>query len=272
MKPEMILQSNLLDIIFENRDKSYGAYLLRRDYPKRLKQSLLITFTLVFFTSLWLMNNGEGSRPMVTTFVLPPDVHLKATDPVKPPEVKPAMPKPAQPMAQVANPTYVIVPDNSADKKTNTIDDLEKGIIGIADVEGDDLTNGPPQLSAHGGDGNNSDVAVAKPEEPKEMAPLLVAEEMPEFPGGKDAFLKFMLRNLRQPDNMDAGEKVVVRVKFVVDVDGSIKSMQVMQSGGTLDAEVMRVVGKMPKWKPGKQNGRFVPVYFHLPVTFVGSE
>jgi protein TonB len=67
-------------------------------------------------------------------------------------------------------------------------------------------------------------------------------------------------------------EKIIVRVQFVVDFDGSIKQVNVLQSGGKLDGEVIRVVGKMPKWKPGVQNGRSVAVYFTLPVTFLGPE
>jgi len=94
---------------------------------------------------------------------------------------------------------------------------------------------------------------------------------MPEYPGGMEAFKKFMLRHLRQPD-LNAGEKVVVKIQFVVKADGVINRLKVVQSGGVLDDEVLRVARKMPKWKPGVQNGQFVAVYFTLPVTFLGPE
>lgn len=91
-------------------------------------------------------------------------------------------------------------------------------------------------------------------EETPVTAPLDYAEYMPEFPGGKGAFLKFMHKHLRQPDDLEEGAKVVVRLKFLVDTDGTIKDFTVMQSGGILDGEVLRVVNKMPRWKPSKQN------------------
>ncbi len=81
-----------------------------------------------------------------------------------------------------------------------------------------------------------------------------------------------MLRNLRKPDDLEEGEKIVVIIKFIVEADGSIVNTEVLKSGGRFDEEVLRVVKKMPKWKPGVQNGRFVSVYFNLPVTFAGSE
>jgi protein TonB len=82
-----------------------------------------------------------------------------------------------------------------------------------------------------------------------------------------------MLKNLRQPDDIDAGQRIVVRVKFVVDKDGEISDIEVVQSGRSdLDKEVIRVVKKMPRWKPGMQNDRAVPVFFNMPVSFVNDE
>ena len=159
-----------------------------------------------------------------------------------------------------------------ADKNLPEVSELDNKIISNIDKDGGEADSDevviPAIENGKEGDGQN----IEQPVEPVEPAtPLIKAEVMPEFPGGMEAFKKFMLRNLRQPD-LSEGEKVVVRVQFVVDADGSIKNMNILQSGGGLDSEVIRVVGKMPKWKPGVQNGRFVAVYFTLPVTFLGPD
>ncbi|HCT22549.1 MAG TPA: hypothetical protein DIW54_04125, partial [Chitinophagaceae bacterium] len=99
------------------------------------------------------------------------------------------------------------------------------------------------------------------------------AEQMPEFPGGKEAMIRFLMRNLPQPDDIAEGEKLAVLARFVVDIDGHIINIEIENSGRKdLDQAVIRAIGKMPRWKPGMQNGRSVPVYFRLPVTFVSNE
>lgn len=103
--------------------------------------------------------------------------------------------------------------------------------------------------------------------------PLVIAEFMPEFPGGKGALVKFLQNNLRQPTDFEDGEKVTVIASFVVNKEGEITGVKITQKGRSdLDGEVTRVINKMPRWKPGSQNGRSVAVYYRIPVTFVAAE
>jgi len=96
---------------------------------------------------------------------------------------------------------------------------------------------------------------------------------MPEFPGGLEALKKFLLKNIRQPDDLQPGERIVVLASFIVARNGGIEQMKIINSGrADLDKEVLRVIGKMPSWKPGVQNGHEVSVYFNLPVTFIGAD
>jgi protein TonB len=96
---------------------------------------------------------------------------------------------------------------------------------------------------------------------------------MPQFPGGMEAFLKFMQRNLKQPEDFDEGQKMVVLASFVVDAGGNIVNIAIDQKARPdLDAEVLRVIKKMPVWEPGMQNGRKVPVFYKLPVTFIAGD
>jgi len=102
--------------------------------------------------------------------------------------------------------------------------------------------------------------------------PLQIAEQMPEFPGGQEAMMKYMSANIKYPEDMaEAGVGGKVFIEFVVRADGSITDVRVLRGipgGQSLDREAVRVVKTMPKWIPGKQNGKPVDVFYRLPVMF----
>ena len=97
-----------------------------------------------------------------------------------------------------------------------------------------------------------------------------VVEDMPGFPGGEEELFRFLGKNIKYPAMAkDAGIKGMVYVNFVVWIDGTIKDVKVLRGiGGGCDEEAMRVVKNMPKWKPGKQRGKTVPVSYNLPIRF----
>ena len=105
---------------------------------------------------------------------------------------------------------------------------------------------------------------------------FLIVEDKPEFPGGERALMKFLGDNLKYPSlAVDAGKEGTVSVQFIIGKDGAIENVQLSSSngqtrlvGGGCDEEAIRVVKKMPNWKPGKQRGRAVKVQFTLPVSF----
>jgi TonB family protein len=99
---------------------------------------------------------------------------------------------------------------------------------------------------------------------------LLHAETMPEFPGGEQALNKFISENLQYPEvSKESGIQGRVFAKFVVQRDGTISDIQIVRSlDPACDKEVIRIIRKMPQWKPGTQNGKSVPVYYDLPVSF----
>ena len=122
------------------------------------------------------------------------------------------------------------------------------------------------KVAAVGGIGYN----VVEEEEVEEEEIFIVVEDDPEFPGGMDSLYAFIERNLVYPqlakDNKIEGK---VYVSFTVETDGSISNVKVLRDiGGGCGAEAMRVVMKMPKWKPGKQRGKPVRVQFNLPIEF----
>ncbi len=115
------------------------------------------------------------------------------------------------------------------------------------------------------------DNAMGGDVEQPEETPLFVVENMPEFPGGLQALRAYLAKNTKYPAlAQEYGVEGTVLVKFVVWKDGSIRNVEVVRSiHPDLDAEAVRVVKQMPKWKPGSQQGNNVAVFFHLPVKFM---
>ena len=98
----------------------------------------------------------------------------------------------------------------------------------------------------------------------------VVVEQMPAFPGGDAALMKYLSENIKYPKAAEkAGEQGRVVVNFIVEKDGAISNVNVVRSvTPTLDAEAVRVIKAMPKWVPGKQDGQFVRVKYNVPVSF----
>lgn len=97
-----------------------------------------------------------------------------------------------------------------------------------------------------------------------------VVEVMPQFPGGQIAMLQYLMKNIKYPEQvMKEGIQGRVTVSFIVEKDGSISDVKpVLSVHPLLNKEAVRVVKSMPKWSPGKHNGKPVRVRFNLPVMF----
>jgi periplasmic protein TonB len=262
MKPELILQADILDIIFENRNKDYGAYLLRKDYNRRMKMAMsgvLLLVALIFITGYWKRPDHKfhsGLIGKVDTVILTPPPRIE------PPPTEP----PKQKIATVRNPSFVLTAEPTADTLP-TIDDLDKDVrIGLKTVDGTPaVSDAPPPEQPN----ENHNYSVS--ETPKQKVEILDhAEIMPEFPGGYAAFSRFLSKNLRMPeDALQPGQKIKILVRFVVGKEGELSNIQFMEAyGEVFEHEVLRVMKKMPKWRPGQQNGEFVQVYFKLPIVF----
>ena len=269
MLPDIILQSDLLDILFENRNKTYGAYILRKGYSKRLINAIAIVAGFVLVLSLLeqfrIKPPINNSLPVsFKDSIKLVNVYIKHDEPKE--RAKPL----SKPLKRVVKNPYnvpVIVKTDIIDS-IPTVEQIDKIEIGNQTIE----TGSRGGILGEGSASIGNDTGIKKiPDAPSIIANW--AEIMPEFPGGIIAFMKFMRRNLRQPDNLEENDKFIVKAKFVVGKDGAVYGIEIVQSGrNDLDAEVLRVLNLMPKWKPGMQNGKNIAVYLELPVTFVGSE
>jgi periplasmic protein TonB len=274
MKPEQILQTSFLDILFNNRNKEYGAYALRKGYNMRLAKAistmLFIALAVCILVKMKIDNKPvETLLPLIyTEEVFLQNVNEKMIEPV---EQERRISSPVQKtITQIDNASITIVEDSKADKRIHTVDEMEGKEIGLITVDGDPFSGIPATPAEIRGKVNV--VVPAEVKTPEILAPVFKAQVMPEFPGGKDGLLRYMLRNLKEPDFLPEGQKFVIVVRFVVDVDGSVKNAEIIKSGGEFDNDVLKVINKMPRWKPGKQDGRLIPVYFQMPVTFEGRD
>ncbi len=277
MNPDLILKADVLDIIFENRNKDYGAYELRTRYNKRLKKAMTIMFSIVAVCcSLIYVDNrffhDKIRQQFFSSFI--DSVDLSKLPPTKKVEViKPKTANiPHQDIATIRSTTPLIVQQIKPIDPTPTVDDIIKSQIGSQTKAGE-LPGDNVSITAHGNDNDNDNSKETKTESAE---PIIFEspEYMPEFPGGEEALKRFLSKNIRAPkEDIDPGKKIRVLEKFVVDEQGNISNIQIIQSGGAdFDNEVMRVLKKMPKWKPGKQNGRNVAVYFTIPVIFQSQD
>ena len=265
MTNKEILQADMLDILFEHRNKLYGAYALRKTYSRRLGLALGIALSIgllfILMSFIKKKDNGgyEGKRNemVVRTYVVPDD---KPKDP-EPPKEK------TKPKAQADFQKIVVVPDKEADKDMVKNDDLENKIIGDKNIDGDthnDIVQSNPEPEGTGD-------AIVKEPVKNDEPPL--PSHGPSFPGGPAAWLKFLQRILQSPEDIEPGKRVEVLIRFWVDIDGSVSRPEIIRSGGeAFDKEVLRVMKKMPKWDPAVQAGKPIAVAYQQPVIFIGEE
>jgi protein TonB len=264
MTHKEILTSNLLDIIFENRNKQYGAYVLRKNYNQRLGLSLFIALstTLILFFVFRNQHYSVNVKNNVPEIILrnipiPKEASFKRVTP----KISRTIP-PARSAQRILTNNFKIT--ENPQHAVPDIREFDKAIPSLVNSDGR-VPTGPFVNSLPTSNNNTTKQLEEKPFEPIEKAP--------EFPGGMKAWVKFLSANLITPAELDAGEKKTVMIRFKVSTDGAVNGFEIIQSAGSIyDNEVIRVLKKMPKWKPAIQNGHAVSTSFSQPVTFMGVE
>lgn len=267
----MIMKSDVLDIIFEKRNKSYGAYSLRKFYPDRLKLALGFVFLAAIAFSAFAFIPKKENVVFAKPYTFKEIEIKKVEDKPKEPEKKQEVVKTEKPVAKatpVQQKQYTnnvkVVPNNV---KTDTVVTLlPTDVIGTKTIV-TTMPGVPPVVvlvtEPGNGGGDKTPVAIDKTSPMEGDA----VEVLPAYPGGMDALRKFLQKHLETPDELQSGETVSVRVKFVVDYTGKLKSFETVKSDA-YNNEVVRVLKKMPDWIPGKTKGENVSVYYVIPVKF----
>lgn len=262
---DLLFKNSWTNVIFEGKNQEYGAYELRGLYNKYITRALVVAIVIfTFFISLPLvmsyLNIGKEEKfenVEVNLELLPP--------PPVDPNTPPPPPPPKIEIPQVAAAVKFLPPKVEEDEKVQdeappTVDDMKDKVISTQNIEGetgvDNLIEEPAP-------------AQQVVEEVKEEV-FLVVEEMPEFPGGQAAMMKHIASNIKYPRvAQQQGLEGRVIVNFVINSKGEVDNVEVVKGiGGGCDEEAVRVIKSLPKFKPGKQNGRPVSVKFTVPIKF----
>lgn len=255
-----ILSASFADILFQDRNKEYGAYRLRKDYPRHLCIALAAMAAFMGIC-VWLCLIGSNQQPSIGSMISSVGGHQL----VEPPTflvVPSPPPAPAAPRTKAVPYTaFRIVREEETDPKEiiPTVDDLQYAAIGTS------LKDGDP----------NAGLAELPAGTTAPVNPTLVSithapdfhkiEISASFPGGPAAWVRYLHKHLRYPDEaVEAGLEAVVRVQFVVDREGSISDVHALNNpGGGLAEEAVRIIKRGPRWIPAEQNGTKV-VYRHV--------
>lgn len=264
MQSENILSSSLDDLLFENRNKLYGAYVLRRDYPLRLQKALAAMLALAGgFVLLTFMQSDHRKAALLISSEGHVLREIRADAHVIPPP--PARKTAAAPTAKwVSNLMFTPEVDS-----TDRLQDISRLAIASVDIPQHCLPGDAPALVPAG----VQEPAMPPPPVAASMEPVTDPDVQPAYPGGPQALLAFLQKNLQMPLPLEQGEAVQVQVKFVVGFDGELQTFAVQKDGGpAFNDEVIRVLKRMPRWVPGKKGSRAVAAYYSLPVKFTGDE
>ena len=269
-----LISRDWTEMVFEGRNKEYGAYRLRKNAGKRNLYSLITIFiaALAIWGGISLVKFVESRTKTVAQTSV---AELSALNqPKKKAEVKQQqkvkLEQPEKVVERVKSSVKFTAPVIKKDDEVKPEDELKtqdelmstKTAIGALDVKGNDDANGEVLKIKE---------AVAQPEPKPEVEKVFdVVEQMPSFPGGPSALMEWLSNNVKYPVvAQENGVQGRVVVSFVVERDGSITDVKVVRGvDPSLDKEASRVVRAMPRWIPGMQNGSAVRVKYNVPVAF----
>ncbi|MBL7782375.1 MAG: energy transducer TonB [Saprospiraceae bacterium] len=263
-----------LDIVFAHRNRAYGAYALRREYPVNLGKALGFGLLLIglFIALPHIVKAFSGLVPEKTVvydgeIVLgpPPDIDVPPPTPPPPPATPPP---PARATVRFVPP--VVMEDDKAQEEPPQAVELvliDNAQVGVVNQTG--TTDGPPD-DINPDDFAGAGVIVSQVKKEEEIYDGFGVNKMPGFPGGERDLMAYMAKNIEYPalakENNIQGTVVL---GFVVGKDGTINDVSILKDiGGGCGKEALRVVRSMPAWIPGEANGHAVKVRFTLPVRF----
>lgn len=263
MQTNKILSADILDLLFDNRNKEYGAYELRRSYKKRITKAVLITtcVAVLAFTSNVLarsLKNKTRERLKIQEVEM---TNIKSVE--KPPEKLPELQRRPEPQVR----TLIFTPPQIVKEITEpppTVEDLDSARIDVVKKDG------IPDVGT---------VQIKKPDENRGIIeerpstesnePVSIVEIQAKFVGNWENFLR---KNLNAQVPLDNGAKpgnYTIIIQFVVDKEGNVSEIKPLTDlGYGMEQEAIRVLKKATKWEPAIQNGYPVKAYHRQPITF----
>ncbi len=250
------------ELVFEGRNKSYGAFLLRQIYSKHVRNGFIISL-LIFIVGmggpvLWKIISPSLETPKPKMVVM----EMKDLKPPPPPDKTPPPPPPPPPPPVKSTIRFVppvIKKDEEVHEDPPKQEEMVK--VQVSDKTEKGVDNGVDKIEVDPNAGKETGT---------ENKIFTFVQQMPVYPGGEEAMIQFIQENLKYPvrakDNQTEGKVVLT---FVVDESGAIKDIKVLRDiGDGCGQAAIDVIKKMKPWNPGKQNGKSVQVQFTLPVDF----
>jgi periplasmic protein TonB len=244
------------DIVFEDRNKEYGAYKLRKKYNRTVIIALLIGILIIGTVIITPYLNAKATENRSRRTERQVEIKMEKLD--QPNEQAPPPPPPPPPPTDVVQQQKYVPPVVVDSIKPEDVKQLMTADQAQTEVKNTEVVEVQQQVK--------EEVQEAEPEE----IPFVVVEEMPMYPGGNDELLKYIAEHTQYPEVAKENNiqgRVVVR--FCVTAKGGVSQVSVLKSvDPELDKESIRVVNTLPAFKPGKQGGKPVPVWYMVPITF----
>jgi len=244
------------DIVFEYRNKDYGAYRLRKKYNRNVIIALLIGVIILGTAVITPYVNAKAAENRQKRTERQVNIEMENLDTpnetVAPP---PPPPPPPQDVAQQAKYVPPVVVDSIKPEEAQQLMTADEAQVEVKNEEVVEFVE---------------EVKEEVQEEEAEPEPFVVVEEMPMFPGGDAELLKYIAEHTNYPEVAKENNiqgRVIVR--FCVTSKGGVSQVSVLKGvDPELDTEAVRVVNSLPAFKPGKQGGKPVPVWYMVPITF----
>lgn len=250
------------EIVFEHRNKSYGAYVLRKLYNKYVTRSLLLAIAFLIVALAYPLVSSYYAQKRAK--YIEKTSTAEFVDMNKPKEeAPPPPPPPPPPPAELEQKVKFVAP------VVTTEEVVEDADVFNQDELSKTVSNEPVALENY-----EAPVVQQKVEEvievEEEKPVFTIVEEMPSFPGGEEARTKYLAENINYPQQAsENGIQGIVYVSFIIDSKGNVTNVKVLRGiGGGCDEEAVRVVKAMPQWHPAKQYGKPVRYLFNMPITF----
>nr|WP_294937397.1 energy transducer TonB [uncultured Flavobacterium sp.] len=262
-----IYETGWLNMVFEGRNKAYGAYQLRTENPKTTIKALFSALFLLGGAAAIpvVINSLQPKEAIVSCPITEPDEILQFTEVKLQQKEEPKTEETVAPepliKEKTVNINMVVANRNNVTEETPTNDQLQNAHIGQVNTDGPTATttNVAPPVAANPGNGASSNV----------IENIATLEMQPQYPGGIGAFLSTVGKNFKTPEADEEVKTLKVLVAFVIEKDGTLSNIRVTRDPGyNLGKEATRVLNSIKtKWSPGYKNGQPVRTAYNLPIT-----
>lgn len=260
-----IQSADLLDIIFDGRNKSYGAYLLRKNYNSRLATSLMLMMFIVVLSMVLLSLTQRQKEVFVSPVIIDPT--LVDISPPKPlPSIQKVIIRPAV-TPKVENTKPIIVNDNKVSEPLPAVEEFTDINIDTKSNNGDVVTGIDAPIEIKGS--SVLEVPVVKNNADSTFIDVQIPAT---FKGDWNSYVKEKIEK-SSDELINAGESGTCLIQFIVSTDGTVSNVEALTMKGSKFAEIaVAAIRNGPKWRPAQNNGHVVKAYRKQPVTFTIEE